>query len=87
MNTAPPFKTREDSNTAPAFKGSIISQHNGRGQPNIIPQFGRFSLILGKVRNPRDSIILITYSTVAYIPTDLMSKDRAVTVNLFSDLS
>ena len=33
--------TREDSNTAPAFKAGIISQRKGRGQPDTIPQFGR----------------------------------------------
>ena len=38
--------TRENSSTAPAFKAGIISQHKGRGQPNVIRQFGRFSLIL-----------------------------------------
>ena len=41
----PPVKTREDSSAASAFKAGIISEHKGRGQPNIIPQ-GRFSLIL-----------------------------------------
>ena len=78
---------REDSNTAPALKASIISQHKGRGQPNFIPRCGGFNLILGKVSNPRGSIILLTYSTVANTLTDLISKDRAVTTNLFRDLS